>query len=617
MLILETQFDPDEYWQTLEPAYCIAFSTGHNCELTWEWTRRREPGAKSITGFLLLDDAFYGPVRSYVPLLPTIILYNFLKFFRLDTIWMVARAPLLLNAIIVAAPTDLAVFYISSYIFKDAAVHSYKTIPLKVEHWALLASTTNWFNGYALIRTYSNSLETVILILGISLLCPELFGEPCHKQDFKTRMAFRIAFLLGGVGVVIRFTALAAWIPIGMIVCFRRRLFRAKVYYFCNACLYGATGVVLGCVVDRYFYGFWAIPFLGSFHFNALLGNGALYGTHPWFWYIVAGLPAIVGILTVPFVYNVFLCMRRRNLRHAIWGRMNVIQAIIVSYVSLHSLSAHKELRFMLPVLPLICIISGYTLYIFCANTYSSKGRLLFVLTTLLVMNYPHLMFLCTVHQRAPIQVNKVLSTYIKDMATLDDIESKRFSIHYLMGCHSTPLYSHLHVTKKLGVLDETVPIDTWYLDCSPECRSDSLQLCESEEFSNNPRGFVTKYYSIPERNSRICTDEKVCFNNKDTDKSQTSRKNIPDFLAMFEHDLNNPNSKDLKDVLISMGLEETDKIKHAVKGISLIRLNSRNEKYPDNDVLVRLPGRLGLKLQFEHMLVFTNKQLNVRKNIN
>jgi hypothetical protein len=92
----------------------------------------------------------------------------------------------------------------------------------------------------------------------------------------------------------------------------------------------------------------------------------------------------------------------------------------------------------------------------------------------------------------------------------------------------------------------------------------------------------------------------------------QTSRKDIPDFLAMFEHDLNNPNSKDLKDVLISMGLEETDKIKHAVKGVSLIRLNSRNEKYPDNDVLVRLPGRLGLKLQFEHMLVFTNKQLDV-----
>lgn len=273
VLILETQFDPDEYWQTLEPSYCIAFSTGNNCELTWEWTRRREPGSKNITGFLWLDDALYGPVRSYVPLLPTIILYKLLKFIRLDTTWMIARAPLLLNAIIVAAPTDLAVFYISSYIFKEGVVQSNKNTLLKAEHWALLASITNWFNGYALIRTYSNSVETVILVLGISLLCPELFGEVYRKQDFKIRMGTRIAFLLGGVGVVIRFTALAAWIPIGMMVCFRRHFFTAKVYHFCNACFYGAAGVLLGCVVDRYFYGFWAIPFLGSFHFNVLLGK--------------------------------------------------------------------------------------------------------------------------------------------------------------------------------------------------------------------------------------------------------------------------------------------------------------------------------------------------------
>jgi phosphatidylinositol glycan class B len=180
---------------------------------------------------------------------------------------------LLLNAIIVAAPTDLAVFYISSYIFKEGVVQSNNNTLLKAEHWALLASITNWFNGYALIRTYSNSVETVILVLGISLLCPELFGEVYRKQDFKIRMGTRIAFLLGGVGVVIRFTALAAWIPIGMMVCFRRHFFTAKVYHFCNACFYGAAGVLLGCVVDRYFYGFWAIPFLGSFHFNVLLGK--------------------------------------------------------------------------------------------------------------------------------------------------------------------------------------------------------------------------------------------------------------------------------------------------------------------------------------------------------
>mmetsp|Transcript_8124 Transcript_8124/g.15296 ORF Transcript_8124/g.15296 Transcript_8124/m.15296 type:complete len:651 (-) Transcript_8124:46-1998(-) len=614
-LILETQFDPDEYWQTLEPAYCIALSTGHNCELTWEWTRRREPGlSKNITGFNWLDDALYGPVRSYVPLMPTITLYKFLKVIHLDTTWMIARAPLLLNAIVVVAPTDLAVFYISRYIFKEGVVHTNKIIIPRAEHWALLASMTNWFNGYALIRTYSNSVETVILALGILLLCPELFGEVCPKKDFETRIGFRIAFLLGGIGVVIRFTALAAWIPIGMIVCFRRHSFTAKVYHFCNVCFYGATGVVIGCVVDRCFYGFWAMPFLGSFHFNVLQGNGALYGTHPWFWYIVAGLPAISGILTVPLICQVFLLLRRSDPRNTIDSKMKVLLAVIESYVSLHSVSAHKEFRFILPILPLVCVLSGNALHKFCASCpFSPKTCFLLVVTVLFVTNYPHLFVLCTVHQRAPIQVNKVLSNHIKNMVEFQDIDSKRFSIHYLMGCHSTPLYSHLHVTKKLGNSFITVPIDIWYLDCSPECRSDPLILCESEEFSNNPRRFIEKYYTIPQINYSVCTDENECLN-QDMDNPQKERKNVPDFLVIFEQDVNNPNSEHIKDILYSMGLEESEKMKHVVKGISFVRLSSQNERHPGNDLIVRL-GRLGLKLHFEHMVVFTNNLSIVRKS--
>lgn len=92
-------------------------------------------------------------------------------------------------------------------------------------------------------------------------------------------------------------------------------------------------------------------------------------------------------------------------------------------------------------------------------------------------------------------------------------------------------------------------------------------------------------------------------------DKLQISRKHVPDYLVMFEQDLNNLNSQDLKDMLVSMGLEESEKLKHALKGISFVRLSSRSDGYPDDDVVVRLPGRFGLKLHFEHMVVFSNNQ--------
>jgi len=272
-LTIQTQFDPDEYWQTLEPAYCLAFPSEYNCAYTWEWTRRRNLESRDLTNIGWIEDALHGPIRSYVPTLPTYFLYSLLRAFHLDTTWSVARAPLILNAAIVAAPTDFGVFYISRYIRKIKGIQG-SEFPWKYEHFALLASITNWFNGFALVRTYSNSMESSLLCIGVALLCPELFGDVYSKSDLKVRPIARLAFFLGGISVVIRFTALASYIPLGIIICLRRKSLSSKMYYLWHICvLSGATGVALGCIVDRFFYGFWAIPFLGSFHFNVLLGT--------------------------------------------------------------------------------------------------------------------------------------------------------------------------------------------------------------------------------------------------------------------------------------------------------------------------------------------------------
>jgi len=274
-VILQTQFDPDEYWQTLEPAYCLAFSTEHNCAFTWEWTRRLGTESGALTQLKWVEEALHGPVRSHLPILPTYVLYKIIKMFHLDSPWMIARAPVLLNAAIVAAPTDFSVYYISRWIFSRTEVNvKGKGIFYSVETWVLLASITNWFNGYALVRTYSNSMETTLLSVGMAILCPELFGAVQDKTEYRVRPIAQLAFFLGGMSVVIRFTALAAWVPLGLIICFRRKTIWSSMFYLWHLCIVsGFTGVALGCVIDRYFYGFWALPFLGSFHFNVLLGT--------------------------------------------------------------------------------------------------------------------------------------------------------------------------------------------------------------------------------------------------------------------------------------------------------------------------------------------------------
>ena len=90
----------------------------------------------------------------------------------------------------------------------------------------------------------------------------------------------KFAFILGGLSVCVRFTSLAAWIPIGMIISSTCRDNTKKYSYKCNMNIlfglcfhFGLLGVILGCCIDRWFYGFWAIPFLGNIHFNVLLGK--------------------------------------------------------------------------------------------------------------------------------------------------------------------------------------------------------------------------------------------------------------------------------------------------------------------------------------------------------
>lgn len=132
-----------------------------------------------------------------------------------------------------------------------------------------------------MVRTYSNSLETTLIIVGIALLGPELFGPTmAQKMKMKKTNKMRIrplaslAFIFGGMSVAIRFTAVTAWIPIGLIICLRQAsIGQSNMILWKLYIVYGFLGVLVGCVIDWHFYGFPAIPFLGSFHFNVLLGE--------------------------------------------------------------------------------------------------------------------------------------------------------------------------------------------------------------------------------------------------------------------------------------------------------------------------------------------------------
>ena len=598
--MIRTQFDPDEYWQTLEPAYCLAFSNEtttsplplhpqqkYGCALTWEWTRRKISPSPSKTQDIssfqkviqsaqtAIELALHGPVRSYVSILPTYWYYlgcrsifqwaskddkdshsvlnkgnagnrqqsyttNLVAYTKKIVLqkstYLISKGPVFLHAVTVAVPTDLSVWIIASRLERLAMHHSHHDIILhwwqSWASWALIFTITSWFNGYALIRTYANSMETMFLMVGVALLGPELFGDASVVRDrqCRHRIQARIAFVLGGLSACVRFTSLAAWIPIGIIIVLREHTTAkqklGKLFGLCA--VNGLLGVVLGCCVDRWVYGFWAVPFLGNFHFNVVLGLGSLYGTHPMLWYIYAGIPAICGIALPMFLWEVLRLLTktypRTNDAEGTRSRLTIFW-IIASYTILHSFSEHKEFRFLLPVLPLMFILAGHAMVQLLGGMSVYQSKL--ILVALCLLNYPHLIYLGAIHQRGPLSVNAYFASIMNNAAQKDN-SNNQFSVHYLMGCHSAPAYSHLHLTD--------VFVDVDYLDCSPECRSNEEITCESDAFSNDPYEFVQSTY-VNTLDGECELEESIDTPSCTNIQRNIPSKQIPSFVVIMQDD--------------------------------------------------------------------------------
>lgn len=190
VFIIQSQFDPDEYWQQLEPAYCHVFmDSGKSCPgLTWEWKRRpSSTEISSISDFVQIG--MKGPVRSYASILPTLLFYYVIKFLGVDTPWVVARGPVFLNAILIAAPTDLSVWYLSRWMGSTS-----KNQDSSIARWCAYCCLSSWFLAYALVRTYSNSLETVLLMASLCLVGPVRTRNWLQSRAFPRTLFLTSAF---------------------------------------------------------------------------------------------------------------------------------------------------------------------------------------------------------------------------------------------------------------------------------------------------------------------------------------------------------------------------------------------------------------------------------------
>jgi GPI mannosyltransferase 3 len=577
--VIRSYFDPDEFWQTLEPAYCLAFGNEGSAErdasylncagFTWEWKRRYHNSTTTASDLVVnstnnteaslpsrlfasyVEPSLWGPVRSHLPILPTYLLYRLVRYVEWDTSWAVSRGPMLLHAVLVAAPVDTAVGYAASLLYES-----------NLADWCLLASLLSWFNGYSLVRTFSNSQETALLSVALALVAPELllssssssFRGTKSRNHRRRRRAF-VAFYLGGLSTAIRFTALAAFVPMGLLLAnqfassqqqqspaqkhtSRLRRIRSFASYLLWPCAaFGVAGIATSVVLDRVMYGFWTVPFLGLIHFNVVLNYASLYGSHPWHWYFSAGLPAVAGLLLVPLL-GMLLFKPGVVVGSQSPAGVRNLWCILISYVAIMSFNGHKEFRYIHPVLPLVCLLTGPALRGWAAGRESAAAsttprrnqlRKVLVVALFGFANLVPVLYLGLFHQSGPVSVNRKILEVAREAATASSSASAspqtaRFTVYYWTGeCHSTPLHSHLHQPRH-----PHIEFDTWSLDCSPTCRADLHNpiACETKRFQHDPVQFA---------NDALCRTEAEKNETYLTDISGSTKcRPVPDFVVTF-----------------------------------------------------------------------------------
>ncbi|VEN61997.1 unnamed protein product [Callosobruchus maculatus] len=389
--------------------------------LTWEWSKG---------------------IRSYIPPLIIAFLYKILNLVGLDTAEVLIFSPRILQAVISS--------------FSD--LHFYKWSGTK--KWAVFCLATSWFWFYTASRTLINTLECSLTTIALSL-----FPWPGKNIEDNSKFIWVAAFLF-----VIRPTCAIVWIPL----CICHLLINKEDSFSVIIQRYVPIGLSVLCVsitIDSLAYGRFLITPYEFLKFNLFQDIGAFYGVQPWHWYLSTGFPAILGIQFLPFFMACLVVLKNRS-NHP---NELVILGTMVFTLAVYSVLPHKEFRFILPLLPLVFYVSSRFL-----SSWSRKASTAGVWVVAAVIFFGNAMpawYLGMVHQRGTLDVMKPL----REIAQKDPNNTHFL---FLMPCHSTPLYSHLHVN-----------VTTRFLTCLPNFNNVEGYIDEADHFYFSPIKWLRQYY--------------------------------------------------------------------------------------------------------------------------
>jgi phosphatidylinositol glycan class B len=290
---------PDEIYQSLEPAHRAVFGYGL---VAWEFADGARhwafPGLVSGVLFAARALGMDSPAE-YLPLVRVLFI-----LVAIATALGVHRLSRTLGASPLAAAAGASVF--------------------------ALAGPIVYFGH----RAMSETASALAVVFGFALM----LASPSAR-----RWRFYLGASLLGLAVLLRLHNGLFCLGMLGILAGRRRgadLIRCALVLAAWAVLFG--------LIDKLTWGGWFHSALRYLEFNLVEGRASQFGVAPWYWYARV-LWRSMPWVTVPLGAGVLLSARQAP---------GVLATALV-FLAAHSITPHKELRFLLPVMPILCALAA------------------------------------------------------------------------------------------------------------------------------------------------------------------------------------------------------------------------------------------------------------------
>lgn len=319
----------------------------------------------------------------------------------------------------------------------------------------------------------------------------------------------------------------------------------------------GLVVLVSSLVTDRLFYQSWTFPPFNFLYFNVMQSLAVFYGNNDWHYYLSQGYPlllttalpfALIGIYHALSASDSFSHAGLSHITKSMLYEMAVVSLVVPAALSL---IAHKEVRFIYPLLPALHILAAPSISTFFGpavtktTTHPKLGpphRIMkrVVFGILLFLNVTIAIYTTTIHNSGLIHLTDYLRHQYETYYTHPS-SATNMTVGFLMPCHSTPWRSHMQYPASRF----QPGIEAWALTCEPPLHLSPAEkaayLDEADQFYADPGIWLKKHMSrhAPVRpRHRTLPHRQLSQYHPHYDEvypGKLPRKEWPDYLVFFE----------------------------------------------------------------------------------